>query len=184
MSLSEIIFRLFAWVRPLLWYYHRLGHFLEAAIRCLEDEDYCLWLFDTPAGRAAFEGKLVDGERCLDIAIGLRVREILDLPMPVTPRMGIGGFHRIHNPPGLTRLAARLDRLVERYNDIERLAQLRAARIRRQIDAAPVFLETNHRPASPPPAVVSSTFFIFSRFSVFSRTAVLAPAGLPIRAPP
>ena len=184
MSLSEIIFRLFAWVRPLLWYYHRLSHFLEMAIRCLEDDGYCLWLFDTPSGRAGFESKLVDGERCLDIAIGLRVREILGLAMPVTPRPGIGGFHRIHSPPTLERLAARLDRLVERYNDIERLAQLRAARIRREIEAAPVLLEADHRPASPSPAVVSSTFFIFSRFPVFPRTAVQAPAGLRIRAPP
>ena len=183
MSLSEIIFRLFAWVRPLLWYYHRLSHFLEAAIRCLEDDDYCLWLFDTPSGRAAFESKLVDGERCLDIAIGLRVREILGLAMPVTPRLGIGGFHRIHSPPSLERLAARLDRLVDRYNDIERLAQLRAARIRREIEAAPVLLEADHRPddlAIPNP---NPTNLATSNFRI-PEVPFAIPVPVAIRGPP
>jgi hypothetical protein len=183
MSLTEIIFRLFAWARPLLWYYHRLGHFLDIAILCLKDDDYCLWLLGNPAARAGFESKLTDGERCLEKAIAFRVREILGLPMPATTRMGIGGFHRIHSAPSLERLAARLDRLVDRYNDIERLAQLRAARLKREMDAAPVLLVADHRPANPPPALLlsllSSTFF---QNGAFLRAAV--PAGLPIRAPP
>ena len=74
MSLTEIIFRLFARLRPLLWYYHRLRYFLGLAIRCLEDDDHCLWLLTNPHQRAAFEAKLVDAERCLVIAIALRTR--------------------------------------------------------------------------------------------------------------
>src|SRR5688572_25055800 len=131
-ELTEIIYRLFAWVRPLLWYYHRLGYLLNVAIVCLKDDDFCFWLLDNPAARADFESKLTDAERCLEIAIGLRTREILGLAMPVSKRLGIGGFHRLHSPTSLERLAARLDRLVDRYNAIERLAQLRAARLRRE----------------------------------------------------
>ncbi|HEX5007492.1 MAG TPA: hypothetical protein VFV70_10295, partial [Hyphomonadaceae bacterium] len=82
MELTAIIFRLFAWLRPLLWYCHRLGNFLRDAIRCLEDDGFCLWLYDSPAARADFESKLVDGERCCEIAIALRTRELLGLPMP------------------------------------------------------------------------------------------------------
>ena len=182
MSLTEIIFRVFAWVRPLLWYYHRLGHLLDMAILSLRDDDYCCLLFHTPTARAAFEGVLVDGERCLDIAIALRVREILGLPMPATTRMGIGGFHRIHSPPTLERLAARLDRLVDRYNDIERLAQLRAARIRREIEAAPVLLLADHRPSNPPPSLLSLLSSPFFQNDTFLRAA--EPAGRLIRAPP
>ena len=155
MDLTEIIFRLFAWARPLLWYYHRLGNFLRAAVVCLQDDEYCLWLFDTPEARASFESKLVDAERCLEIAIAYRVREILGLAMPVR-KLGIGGFHRLHSPTSLLRPAARFDRLVARYNDIERLAQLRAARLKREAEAAPVLLVADHRPQDEHPAIPGS----------------------------
>ena len=139
MDLTAIIYRLFAWLRPLLWYYHRLGYFLRVAIRCFEDDDCVLRMVDNPDIRLRVEGMLVDAERWLDIAIGLRTRELLGLPMPPDrPRRGEDA--RPHTPPTLERLAARLDRLVDRYNDIERLAQLRADSIRREMDAAPVLL--------------------------------------------
>ena len=183
MELTEIIFRLFAWVRPLLWYYHRLNYFLRIAILCLQDDDYCLWLLDNPDARVSFESKLVDAERCLEFAIGWRVREILGLPRPATTRMGIGGFHRLHSPTSLVHLAARLDRLVERHNDIERLAQLRAARIKRQMDSAPVLLEADHRPKAIQPSLVM--MLIASPVSPAASYG-FAPltAGLRIRAPP
>ncbi|HEX5007636.1 MAG TPA: hypothetical protein VFV70_11015, partial [Hyphomonadaceae bacterium] len=113
-----------------------------------------------------------------EIAIALRTRELLGLPMP-QGRLGIGGFHRIHSPPSLERLAARLDRLIDRYNDIERLAQLRAARLRREADAAPVLLGC--RPASAPQPRASrppSKFFVF-----FCAVFHLSPDAR-IRAPP
>ena len=190
MDLTEIIFRLFAWARPLLWYYHRLRYFLVVAIRCLEDDAYCLWLLDNPEARAGFESRLVDGERCLDIAIGLRTRELLGLPIPIKDRPGIAGRHRIHSPASLERLAARLDRLIDRYNDIERLARLRAQRIKRGIDAAPVSFEADHRPGNPHPAWCRwcrwcrRSFSFLSAFSGFRRAAAPAPAGRRIRAPP
>jgi hypothetical protein len=182
MLLNEIVYRLFALMRPLLWYYHRCGRMLEIAILHLKDDDYCLWyclwLHDTPAARAWFEGVLVDGERCLEIAIAYRVREILGLAMPIR-KLGIGGFHRLHSPTSLIRLAERFDRLVARYNAIERLAQLRAARIQREIDAAPVLLVPDHRPEQVQPSLVVLVlvFFVFPR-------AAPAPAGRRIRAPP
>ena len=183
MSLTEIIFRLFAWVRPLLWYYHRLGHFLDVAILCLRHDDYCLWLFDNPKARAGFESKLVDAERCLEIAIAWRVREILGLPMPATTRMGIGGFHRLHSPTSLVRLAARLDRLVDRYNAIERLAQLRAARIKREMEQAPVLLVADHRPQDVQPSLMMIA--VLSPLSLASSLVLTTlTAGLHIRGPP
>jgi hypothetical protein len=98
--------------------------------------------------------------------------------MPIR-KLGIGGFHRIHHPTSLIRLAERFDRLVARYNDIERLAQLRAARLQREIDAAPVLLAPDHRPEQAPPSLVVLVLV----FSVFPR-ATSAPAGRRIRAPP
>lgn len=143
MDLTEIIFRLFAWLRPLLWCYHRLNYFLTIAIRYFEDEECVLRLFDHPGLRARVEGMLVDAERCL----------------------GTGDLRRIHAPLSLERLAAQLDRLVDRYNDIERLARLRAGRLRREMDVAPVLLVADHRPASSPLqllSLLSSTFFFLS----------------------
>ena len=183
MELTEIIFRMFAWMRPLLWYYHRLGGFLRDAIWWFEDDDWCLALLDDPVSRARIEGMLVDAERCLDIAIGLRTRELLGLPMPATRRLGIGGFHRQHTPPSLVRLAARLDRLIDRHNAIERLAQLRARRLRREIAAAPVRLEADHRPARPALSAPSRRLAV-SPFFVFPRAAAPTSPGLHIRAPP
>ena len=180
MLLTEIIFRLFARLRPLLWYYHRLRYLLAVAIHCLEDDAYCFWLHDNRKARASFEAKLVDAERCLEAALGLRVREILGLPIPISERIGLRGHTRIHSPASLIRIAARLDRLVDRYNDIERLAQLRAARLRREADAAPILLEADHRPGTAP----ASRRLVVSPFFVFPRVAACTPAGLRIRAPP
>ena len=185
MGLTEIIFRLFAWARPLLWYYHRLGRMLEAVILQLQDDGYCLWLFDNPRARAWFEGVLVDAERCLEIAIACRVRELLGLPMPVRDKPGIGGFHRIHHPASLLRLAGRLDRLVDRYNAIERLARLRARRIRRDMEAAPVVIEADHRPAATiSPASCSPDPANSSRPDPANPNPANFSAACAIRAPP
>ena len=182
MSLSEIIFRLFAWARPLLWYYHRLGYFLRIAILCLEDDDYCFWLLDNPAARAGFESRLVNAECCLEAAIGLRVRELLGLPMPLAGRPGIRCLNSIRTPASLERLAGRLDRLVDRYNDIERLARLRAARLKRDSDTTPVLLIADHRPDDLHPPRRSVAVFLF--WPPFSIPARAAPPDLRIRAPP
>ena len=179
MDLTEIIFRVFAWARPLLWYYHRLRYLLSVAIRCLEDDACCLWLLDNASARAGFESTLVDAERCLEAAIALRVRELLNLPQP-QGRLGLAGRHRIHSPASLERLAGRLDRLVDRFNEIERLAQLRARRLQRESEATPVCFEADHRPQDDLLVVVWPVFF-FPCASVQSATL---PAGLRIRAPP
>jgi hypothetical protein len=182
MSWTEIIFWLFARLRPVLWYAHRLGNLLQAALLVLGDEEHLLWLEDNPQERCSLEARLADGEHCLDIVIGLRAKEILGLAILPEDRPGIRACARIHSAPGLEQLAGRLDRLVARYNDIERLARLRANRIRREIEAAPVLLVADHRPreAHPPlpPRLISSAI-----------ERLIVPAWTPawtlgIRAPP
>jgi hypothetical protein len=180
MDLTEIIYRVFAWARPLLWYYHRLRYLLSVAIRCLEDDECCHWLLDNPSARAGFESKLIDAERCLEAVIALRVREILKLPAPQS-RPGLAGRCRIHTPVSLERLAGRLDRLVARFNDIERLAQLRASRLQREIDTAPVLLAADHRPCLAPDFMAPS---FVARLSARQCNALPSLAGLRIRAPP
>jgi hypothetical protein len=124
MGLTEIIFRVFAWARPLLWYYHRLRCLLSVAIHCLEDDDCCLWL------------------------------------------------------------------LGDRFNEIEHPAQLRARRIKREVEAAPVVLIADHRRANPWPTLLSlSSFSLFSRQpSVHSRSRLSArrhrPASCRKSSPP
>ncbi len=187
-QLTEIIYRMLAWTRPLLWYCGRLGYFLSVAIRYLKDDACCLRLLESPALRTRVEGMLVDAERCLDIAIGLRVRELLGLPIELGGRMGIGGFHRQHSPTSLEHLAARLDRLVQRYNDLERLAQLRASRLRRE---AETLLPAWHPPQHSEPAgfvsieSVSADSFTVARCNPASiTTSHPSHAAVPIRGPP
>ena len=93
----------------------------------LEDEEHLLWLEDNPHERCILEARLADGEHCLDIIIGLRAKEILGLAILPEDRPGIRACARIHSAASLEQLAGRLDRLVARYNDIERLARLRAS---------------------------------------------------------
>jgi hypothetical protein len=145
-SLSEIVFRLFAWLRPVLWYYHRLGTLVAAMLFAIEDEASLLWLEDYPEARADFEAKVADGEHCLEIAVALRARELLGWPIRPEDRPGISRRARIHCAPSLARLTARVLRLAHRHSEIERLARLRSARLRREIEAAPVRLIADHRP--------------------------------------
>jgi hypothetical protein len=123
MSWSEIIFWLFARLRPLLAYHARLGWMLRVAAAMFEDHETLLWLAEDPEDCAVVEGMFADAEHYLDIIIGLRACELLGLPaFAIRPQRA-----RIHTAPSLERLAARFAWLARRYDDIERLARLRAA---------------------------------------------------------
>jgi hypothetical protein len=186
MSWTEIIFWLFARLRPVLWYAHRLGNLLQLALLVLGDEEHLLWLEDNPQERCSLEARLADGEHCLDIIIGLRAKEILGLAILPEDRPGIRACARIHSAPGLEQLAGRLDRLVARYNDIERLARLRANRIRREIEAAPVLPVADHRRDDDSGNRTTTIPGIAIPATIFDRTwtTTIFSASAAIRAPP
>jgi hypothetical protein len=168
MDLTEIIFRLFAWVRPLLWYSHRLAHVLEAFLISLERPSVVERVRTDPDKRRQWAGILADLEHVLDIAVGLRTRELLG--HRVEPEMR----------PGLRQ--QRLIRLIDRYYDLERLACLRAARLRHEAAVTPVRLVADHRPrrAQPPLMMVVVSPLSQASSSIF----VTLMAGQRIRAPP
>ena len=188
MSWTEIIFWLFARLRPVLWYAHRLANLLQLALLVFEDEEHLLWLEDNPHERCILEARLADGEHCLDIIIGLRAKEILGLAILPEDRPGIRACARIHSAASLEQLAGRLDRLVARYNDIERLARLRAARLRREIEAAPVLPVADHRPDDDNFGTRTTTIpGIAIPTTIFDRTwttTTIFSAAAAIRAPP
>ncbi|CAN0473012.1 unnamed protein product, partial [Phaeothamnion confervicola] len=116
-----------------------LRYFLEIAVLVFEDDEHLAYLADYPDARADLESKIADFERVLDIIIGLKVAEALGRPPPASrPRLGLCA--RIHAAPSIERLAARLRRLIERYGDVDKIIRRRAARLRRERDAAPVLL--------------------------------------------
>src|SRR5262245_53027571 len=108
-ALTEILFRLFAWVRPLLWYYHRLGHVLEAFLISLERPSVVERVIRDPDKRRQWAGIIADLEHLLDIAIGLRTRELLGHAIEPETRPGLRQQRiRIHIPPGFQALLLRL----------------------------------------------------------------------------
>lgn len=183
-ALTEIIFRLFAWVRPLLWYYHRLGHALEAALISLERPSVIARLLEDPAKRAQWAAIVIDLECGLDLAIGLRTRELLGHRIAPEARPGLHPHQlvRIRRAPGFEALLQRLFRLIARYGDLERLARLRAWRLRREAGAAAVLLTPEHRSTPAQPSVMT---IVTSSLSPPSSSVIVATtAGLHIRAPP
>ena len=186
MDWTGIILRLLAWLRPLLWYQHGFCRLLSTALRCWEDDAMFAWLAENAWGRADCEQKIADAEQCLNIIIHLRARELLGLAVEPEDRPGLKGrCARIHSAPTMARLGARLARLVERHEDLERLARLRASCIRRKRDAAPVELIADHRPEPSDPACDAIAWLLSHAQPVESpRAFAPAIAGLHIRAPP
>ena len=179
MDLTGIILRLLAWLRPLLWYRHGFCRLITVALRMWDDEPSRQWFAENPRGRADFEQKIADAEQCLDIIVGLRARELLGLPIEPEDRPGLKGrCARIHVAPSMERLGQRLARLAGRYADMERLARLRAANLRRERDSAPIELIASHRPAHAAPAVPAVAALLFR-----TPTRIFTPAPR-IRAPP
>jgi hypothetical protein len=183
MDLTEIIFRLFAWVRPLLWYSHRLAHVLEAFLISLERPSVVERVRTDPDKRRQWAGILADLEHVLDIAVGLRTRELLGHRVEPEMRPGLRQQRiRVHVAPGFEALILRLIRLIDRYYDLERLACLRAARLRHEAAVTPVRLVADHRPrrAQPPLMMVVVSPLSQASSSIF----VTLMAGQRIRAPP
>ena len=182
MDLTEIIFWLFARLRPVLWYYHRLTRIIEAFVAALSCEEIRGRLAADPRLRAWWAGILADGERLFDIAVSLRAQEIMGRPVPVIDDPRLKGAARIHSAPTFESLLVRLSRLIERHGDIERLARLRVFRLRSEAEAAPVLLVSDHRPhhaGLPLPVIAASPASPASTCDFAG-----AAAGRRIRAPP
>lgn len=180
-SWTEILFRLFAWLRPALWYHGRLTHLLEAFAFGLGRESVIRRLLFDPARRAMWAQALVSGERCLEAVIGLRALEILGCPAPPQPRPGIHPSRLSVHPPDFRTLTLHVRSLARRYEMIERLAHRRAVRMRREREAASLMLAADRRPCMPNHVMMA----IQSPLSPATPAGFSArKAGPRIRAPP
>ena len=93
-------------------------------------------LAEDDSARAYIEAIINDYEACVHLAIGARACQIAGLRFRVTARP----FRPPARARSVAQLTARIRALVALCNDIERLAQLRAARLKRAHDADPLGL--------------------------------------------
>jgi hypothetical protein len=88
------------------------------------------------SARAYIEAIINDYEACVHLAIGARACQIAGLRFKTAARP----FHPPARARSIAQLTARIRALVALCNDIERLAQLRAARLKRAYDTDPIGL--------------------------------------------
>jgi hypothetical protein len=135
--------------RPALWLDGVVARLIAWALRLLEDEDHREWLKENPAHCAWFGGWLDLGEARLDELIHYRACELLNIACTGDKPPG---FLPARSVRTLDQAIGRFARLAERYSAIERLAQLRASKLRKMLeDADPWATPISSRRHPPPP---------------------------------
>ena len=173
--------------QPALWLDGVVARLIGWALRLLEDEDHRDWLKDSPANCAWFGGWLALGEARLNELIHYRACELLNLGCQGRK---LPAFSPARGVRTLDQAILRFARLAERYQAIERLAQLRAIKLKRLLDPAIIELEPVRHPATPPTTAPSATLVVVVVVVVMVMVMVaslFSTAGFsaqPIRAPP
>jgi hypothetical protein len=139
MSLMAIILWALFPLSPWRRYYESARHLLHKLITGLKDPQWIEWLeanLDDPQGIPYFERVIDDLNAGIDLLIYIRAREILGLkpgcwrrPKPSPPRR--------RRSRSINDLLASLRACALRFNDMERLAQLRAPKLARLLSANP-----------------------------------------------
>ncbi len=154
-ELSQIILWILWTLRPAMAVETNLVDILNEAMRLFEDEDSRLWMEDDPANCALVSQALLDARSKLDLLIYLRACEIADLPHRARMWRPVKLLH--HSDRDLAACWRRFGGLAARFDDAERLAQLRAAKLLRERDelppslraVSPFCLDASHRSTFP-----------------------------------
>jgi len=179
MDLTAIINWLLWRLAPAAWLEGVIDRLIAWAFAVLEDETEQDWLDERPRNSHWFGGWLVIAEARLDELIDLRAHQLLNwrrAPRDVPQ----------HYPAPAVRsfddCVVRLARLIQRFEDVDRLAQRRVETLERLCDDTVIDLIPDHRPAE---AAESTDFtapaaaFFCARVSVHSHPSLHC-----IRAPP
>jgi hypothetical protein len=143
--LARILWRFY----PAAWLTWAVGRLIHWACLILESEDDRLWLMADKANCAWFGGWLAVAEERLSELITYRA-------MGRIRRSFRGRMLAPHAPARavttLEEAYARFLRLIDRYHDAERLASLKAAKLKPLFDQAELQLEIVHHPLEAQPA--------------------------------
>jgi len=115
--------------------------YLSELMDRLEDPDGFADLVHDPHACADLEAHIAVAEQGIHLLIHERARQILGLPFEYTPRSPVYPRHRAKP---LRQVIARFSRAAALFQDIERLAQRRAARMRHEMEQNPLPLDASH----------------------------------------
>jgi len=137
-ELSQIILWILWTLRPAMAVEANLIDIIASGFGMFADDEELLWLSAHPANSATIAAAFADSHAQLDLLIYLRACEIAGI------RPGGNGFIPNRNAPGSRHSPETcwriFRRLVIRFEDRERLAHLRAQRLRRERDENPLNL--------------------------------------------
>jgi len=114
--------------------------FLGSLLARLEDAETLLQLQNDPRERASLEAAIASAEDGINLIIHHRARQILGLRLTHIPA---NTEHPPHCARPLHEVLARFERAVSLYENIERLAQRRAQRMKREMADNPLDLDVS-----------------------------------------
>ena len=164
---------------PALWLEWAIRRLISWAIALLENEDERAWLDEQPRNSHWFGGWLAVIEARLDELIDLRAHQLLNWRWD--PR-DVPSHHPAPAVRSFDDCLIRLVRLIQRFEDVHRLALRRAERLQRfarELEANPLKLVDPADSTDPTDSTAAAAAFFVAHVSVCSHRS-----GLPIRAPP
>jgi hypothetical protein len=164
---------------PVLWLDRIVARLIAWAVELVENEEKFAWLCERPANAQWFGGWLRFAETRLDELIAIRALQLLGRRLRAVDVPAHYPATSVRTP---AEALARLHRLCGRYFEAERLARLRAFKLRRLYAALDPLGRTDHRPA--PAAVVASSAQLLAAPAVAAAVVATPAAGPRIRAPP
>jgi hypothetical protein len=120
--------------------------YINAIVSCLEDPARREQILNTPHLCAKLDADIAALEHGIHLLIHERARQILGLPYIYTPRIPSPEQRRARP---LSQIIARLGRMAALFHNLERLAQRRATRMKRELEENPLRLDATHRSTSP-----------------------------------
>jgi hypothetical protein len=183
MTLLAIILRILFPHDPVRRIIEHTRDLLARLVHAITDERWIEWLTtnpDHPDTIARFETWIDDLEAGIDLVIYLRARQLLGLPVLKWTKPRINLFQR-RRSRSFDELLWRVELAAYRFSQIERLARLRAPRLKRLLEADPLGIAPDHPIEAEPCALVCAQFE-----AACAPAHPLAPsrAGMRVRAPP
>jgi hypothetical protein len=158
MQLWQIILRILWPLRPALAVETNLVDIIRTGLDLFHDEDSWLDMEESPAFWAGIAASLLSAHAKLDLLICLRAHEIAGLQWRGRPFRACRHPHLSDRTP--EACWRRFQRLVLRFEQVERLAHLRARKLKRWRDDYPLrlrpagasspMIEPSHRPLAAP----------------------------------
>ena len=146
-SLWLIILQILWRLRPVRALEANLGNFIAMGLETFADDDHIRSLRANLAHRRVFAAALFDAHRKADLMIYLRACALSGTRPAITSFKP--NFTHTHASTDLLALWKSFHRLLEKVDDYERLAHLRATRLKREAEQYPLRLAATLQSTSP-----------------------------------